>query len=87
NSTIQQVDDNLRLVRGLQLSLSNRRSLPHPIRTSLTSLVQHNTVSVLPTALVTLEVGVRRYDIRIATSLATAYGLTVTRVGAEGFGG
>ncbi|KAL7723206.1 hypothetical protein ACLKA6_009576, partial [Drosophila palustris] len=61
------------------------QSRPHPIRTSLTSLVQHNKVSVLPTALVTLEVGVRRYDIRIATSLATAYGLSVTREGPEGF--
>ncbi|XP_064546981.1 uncharacterized protein LOC135434354 [Drosophila montana] len=91
--------DNRPTRRASGSSPSSGTSPPSPrratIRTSLTSLLQHKGVSILPTAIVLLDTGkktlVTRALIdpccsvsRINATVARAYGLSVTRIGAEG---
>ncbi|XP_022225211.1 uncharacterized protein LOC111075970 [Drosophila obscura] len=72
---------------------SRSRSAAPP--TTLTSLLQSRSTSVLPTAVVVIDTGLKTFEVgalidpcspvsRINASLATAFGLSVTRVGAEG---
>ncbi|KAH8397323.1 hypothetical protein KR215_005389, partial [Drosophila sulfurigaster] len=63
--------------------------------TSLASLLQDKAVSILPTANILIDTGCKTFEMRalidpcaatsrISASLATAYRLSVTRVGTEG---
>lgn len=80
-------------------SVTRRQSPATPasnvMTTSLTSLLQHKALSILPTAGIVLNNGVKDFEMRalidpcsptsrISASLANAFGLSVTRVGAEG---